>query len=135
MAIRVAGIRQAASIVLQNAYPDVQIATAPDQINPPSLYIGMPSVQYNVASQGGLDVASWPIVLVLLRTPDQGTMDFYDELAAGTGDRSLRSVLQEDQTLGGACQTLAVRAVQATEWNTGTGGQLPSATWEVEVYG
>lgn len=137
MAIRMSEIRAAMAEALTDALlADVQVATAPDQLTPPSLLIGMPTIRYHQAMARGLDSMEIPIFGVLPRVHDQAAVDQADEWISGTGHRSVLTILEADPTLGGACQTLVVREAVAELWDLPSGSaQLPAYRWTVEVYG
>ena len=135
MALAVSAIRQALAQTLETAYgSEVQIATAPDQITPPCIYIGMPSITYHTSStRAGIDEMELSVWGIMPRISDQAAVDLFDELMSGAGDRSLLTIVEEDQTLGGACQTLLVRSALAELWPGTTA--LPAARWTIGVWG
>jgi hypothetical protein len=135
MALAVSGVRTAMAAALDEALGgDVQVITAADQVTPPCLLIGMPSVEYHRAFKRGLDSMRIPIHGILPRTHDQAAVDQADDWISGEGPRSVLTILELDQTLGGACQALVVRTADPQTWPTGQ-GDLPSYEWTVEVYG
>jgi hypothetical protein len=135
MALNVTAVRAAMAQRLEVALgAEVQIATAPDQITPPCLYLGMPSMEYHQSFARGVDSMRFPIYGMMPRTHDQAAVDLSDRWMSGSGPESLLTILETDQTLGGACQTLVVRDATAEIWLTG-GVDLPAYHWTVEVYG
>ena len=143
MAAKVAGIRAGMAHALENALgTEVQVATAPDQLTPPCLMIGMPALEYNASFNGrptvasarrGLDTLELPVWLVLPRVHDQAAVDTADELISGTGARSIVEILQGDTTLGGACQALTVPRADS-EIYPAPQGDLPAYRWTVEIW-
>lgn len=134
MALRVSAVREAMAHVLDVAMgAEVQIATAPDQLTPPCILIGMPSVEYHAAFRRSVDQMEMPVYVVLPRVHDQTAVDLADEMISGIGARSLVAILHADQTLGGACQTLVVRS-SISEFYQITGDQ-PAYRFTVEVWG
>lgn len=135
MALALSAIRQAMAQTLEAAYgSEVQVATAPDQITPPCLMIGMASVTYHESAQRGVDSCEWSLWAILPRISDQAAVDLADEWASSSGDRSLAVVLEDDQTLGGACQTLVVRSAVMEIWSSAM-GDLPAIRWTIGVWG
>lgn len=135
MALDVAAVRKGIERTLQDPLGSyVQIATAPDQITPPCLYIGMPTVLFNQSFAKGLDVMNIPIMLLLPRTHDQAAVDQADALISGDGPSSLRHLLQEDQSLRGSCQTCVLNSA-TPDFYQGATGELPSYSIDLEVYG
>lgn len=135
MALNVTAVRAAMAHQLDAALgTEVQIATAPDQLTPPCLLIGMPTVRYHQSMARGLDSMELPLFAVLPRVHDQAAVDLADAWISGAGPTSLLTILHADPTLDGACQTLVVREAVAELWD-GPTGQLPAYHWTVEVYG
>lgn len=137
--LKVGRIRAAIAHLLETELgAEMQIATAPDQLTPPCLLIGMPDIDYNLAAARGLDQAEFPIYLVLPRTHDQAAVDLADEIISGSGPRSVVEILQRTVTtegaLDGACQTLTVPRGEATSYLHST-GDFPAYRFTVEVYG
>lgn len=112
----------------------VPIALAPDQMTPPCVMIGMPSIQYNMAFAQGLDVAEWPVYVVAPRIHDQAAVDQLDAWVASTGAASVRALIQASQTLGGSAQANVVHEAKAQTMST-PGGELPCYLFRVEVWG
>lgn len=135
MALRISAVRAAMAHVLDVAMgTEIQIATSPDQINPPCLYIGMPDVEYHQAHRRGLDSMELPIFGVLPRINDVGAVELADGWMSGTGPQSVLTILEADPTLGGACQALVTRRAVAEMFPTG-GSEMPAIHWTIEVYG
>lgn len=137
--LKVGTVRAALAHHLETAAgTELQVATAPDQLTPPCLLIGMPDIDYNAAFARGLDAAEFPIYLVLPRSHDQAAVDVADEIISGSGPRSVVQILQDTVTttgaLGGACQTLKVSRSEATSYLHST-GDFPAYRFTVEVYG
>jgi hypothetical protein len=133
--IKVSEVRAGMAAQLDVAFgTEVQVATAPDQITPPCLLIGMPTIEYHQAFQRGLDKMEIPIFGILPRTHDQAAVDLADLWISGAGPQSVLTLLEQDRTLGGACQTLVVRDAVAEIYTTGA-IDLPTYHWTVEVYG
>ncbi len=145
MAIKVGQVRAAMADKLGEVLgADVQVATAPDQVTPPCLLIGMPDVTYNASfnartgalvARQGIDSMSMPIYGILPGVHDQAAVDAADEWISGTGPRSVVEILQADPTLGGACASLVVRSTDPDRWQESDTGSLPAYRWTVEVYG
>ncbi len=143
MAIKAAAVRASMAHALEKALgTEVQVATAPDQLTPPCLLLGMPALEYNATFNGrpttsssrrGLDAAELPVWLILPRVHDQAAVDTADELISGTGARSIVEILQADPTLGGACQALAVPRADP-EVYPAPQGDLPAYRWTVEIW-
>jgi hypothetical protein len=135
MAARPSTIRAALHHVLETGFQgQVQVATAPDQLTPPCLLVGQPTVRYHQNFGGGLGRTEWPIWGIMPRTADQSAVDQLDDWLAEDGPLSVQAMIERDQSLGGACQTLVVREAVPEMYPTAS-GEMPSYRWEVEVYG
>lgn len=145
MPLKAGTVRAALAAKLGEALgADVQVATAPDQVTPPCLLIGMPAVTYNASfnartgalvARQGIDSMLMPIYGILPGVHDQAAVDTADEWISGTGPRSVIEILQGDQTLGGACASLVVPNAEPDRWQESDTGSLPAYRWTVEVYG
>lgn len=145
MALKVGQVRAAMASALDEVLgADVQVATAPDQVTPPCLLIGMPAVAYNASfnartgslvARQGIDSMRMPVYGILPGVHDQAAVDAADEWISGTGPRSVIEILQADQTLGGACAALVVPDAEPDRWQESDTGSLPAYRWTVEVYG
>lgn len=135
MALRVDAVRRALALTFESAFgTSIQIATAPDMIDPLALYIGRPTIRYHEAFARGLDVMDLPVFAILPRIADQAVVDLTDLMISGTGPDSLLVVIEQDRTLDGACQSLVTKAAVSETWLQAT-VDLPAYHWTVTVYG
>lgn len=123
-----AAVRQLLTVKLGN---EVQVVVGADQLTPPCLLIGMPTITYQGGAQG-FDQAEWPLFAILPRTHDEAAVERADRWIAREGPESVRAILMEDQTWGGTIAGLFVRTAVA-EIYEGPTGQLPDYRWDLEV--
>jgi hypothetical protein len=135
MALNITNVRAAMAAQFDVAYgAELQIATAPDNLTPPCLLLGMPDVDYHHAFASGLDMMSFPVYVIHPRTHDQAAVDLLDRMVSGVGPESLIGILEADQRLGGACQTLVAQSAAHEIYPAAT-GDLPCYHFTIEVYG
>lgn len=84
----------------------------PDSVTPPSFAVGEVDVEFDQAMHRGLDVVMYTCRLFVSSASDRsGPATLYTYLE-GSGPTSLKTALEADKTLGGACQQLRVVAVR-----------------------
>lgn len=83
-------------------------ATIPDQINPPMAVVSLDSISYDEAFQRGLDEYRFTITVVVGRVAERTAQNNLDAYLAPTGNKSIKTAVEGDRTLGGAAQTLRV---------------------------
>lgn len=131
MALDLTAARAAMVKILETALgATVQVAVAPDQMTPPCLLVGMPTVDYHTTA-GGLDEAEWPLFAVLPRTHDVAAVECSDRWVSSDGPESVRKILMADQTWAGTITGVFIRRAVAEISDY----QLPSYRWDMEVKG
>lgn len=134
MALDFTAARAAAKSLLEAALgAEVQVVVSPDQITPPCLLIGMPTVNYQAGAQS-IDQADWPVYAVLPRIHDEAAVERSDRWISRDGTESVRRILMEDQSWVGTIAGVFVRSAVA-EVGEGSGAQLPEYRWDLEVHG
>ena len=135
MALDVPAVREGLRRILENQLGgEIQVATAPDQVTPPCLLIGMPRVTYHQAFRRGLDTSTWPLYALFPRTHDQSAIDASDRWISGGGPESVVTIVNAAKTLGGACDAAMVIDATPDLW-PGSTGELPAYRFDIEVYG
>lgn len=103
--------------------------------SPPCIEIGGGPVTYDRAMRRGLDEQTYTITALVPFTQDVSQQQLLDGLRDGTGSTSVKTLLESDLTLGGACQTLHV--TQLTEprlYSRQQGATLIGCEWSITVY-
>lgn len=135
MALDVSAVRAGLRTLLENRLGgEVQVATAPDQITPPCLLIGMPELEYHKAFKRGLDRMELPVFAIFPRAHDQAATDRSDAWISGEGSESFVTIVGSDKTLGGTCQASQVTGV-TSDFSPAAVGELPTYEFNIEVYG
>lgn len=80
----------------------------PSQVNPPVAYPVINSVNYHRAMGGGLVVYDCVVYVITGRYTDDRANDDIDDYLAYSGAKSIRAIIEADETLGGVAQSLTV---------------------------
>ena len=85
----------------------------PEQLNPPIGVVQVQSVTYHRAMQGGLSTWEFVVTVIGGRMGDRTAQRTLDGWMSWDGVYSVRAALEDDQTLGGVCQTVKVNDMLA----------------------
>lgn len=85
-------------------------AFLPDSVTVPCFYAGEADITYD-RTFGNVDEALVTCRILASRADDESGQSFLDSFL-GRGARSLKTAIESDRTLGGACLDLHVRKVQ-----------------------
>lgn len=80
----------------------------PDSINVPAAVVGMLDFEFDMTMLRGADKATLDIIVITGRMSERAAQNKLDALLSGTGSSSVKTVLEANPTLSGACQTLRV---------------------------
>jgi hypothetical protein len=68
----------------------------PDSVTPPAAVVVLPEeVRYDAAYGRGTDAITWPILLLVGRVNDRGTLERISQFADGSGPMSVKAVLED----------------------------------------
>lgn len=97
--------------------------------------LGDPAIEYDQAFVGGHDLWRFTVRGCVAFSLDQAAQMKLDAWVSTTGSSSVKALLEADQTLGGAAQTVRVVELAAYRPLSNTGGQIIhlGAEWTVEV--
>ena len=117
--IDIRGVRQALKTNLQTI-PNLRIYdTIPDVVVPPCAVVGQLDFTFDIDNARGLDQASVDIFVIVQRFSEQAGQDKLDLLLAGTGNKSIKTALETDRSLGGLVNTLRVVSAESGTYQTG----------------
>ena len=88
-------------------------AIQPDSPIPPQAVIFPTSITYDRTFKRGLDEYSFTVTLISSRADARNGQAIMDGFCAPTGSGSMKTAIESDRTLGGACQTLQVTELSA----------------------
>ena len=86
-------------------------ATVPDNPNPPVAIVVPVSVSYDTAFGRGLDTYQFSVMVIVGRMSERTAQNSLDAYINPTGASSLKTAVESDVTLGGACQNARVTGV------------------------
>jgi len=88
-------------------------AIQPDNPTPPQAIIFPTSITFDRTFRRGLDEYAFTITLIAGRQDARNGQAVMDGYCAPTGAGSIKTAIESDKTLGGACQTLHVTELSA----------------------
>lgn len=94
--------------------------TVPDSVNVPAAVVGLLDLEFDASFNRGFDRASLDVILITGRMSERSAQNSLDSYLAGSGTSSIKTVLENNKTLSGACQTL--RVTTATSGSLQVGG-------------
>jgi len=94
--------------------------TVPDSINVPAAVVGMLDFNFDTSMDRGFDTATLDLILITGRMSERSAQNSLDGYLSGSGSGSIKTVLENNKTLSGACQTL--RVTTATSGSLQVGG-------------
>jgi hypothetical protein len=106
----------------------------PDVVVPPCAVVGQLDFTFDIDNARGLDQASVDIFVIVQRISERAGQDKLDELLAGTGNKSIKTAIESDRTLGGLVNTLRVITAESGTYNTGD-QEFLSYRYNVTVWG
>jgi hypothetical protein len=93
--------------------------TIPDVVVPPAAIVGQLDFTYDINNARGLDQASVDIFVIVQRISERAGQDKLDELLAGTGNKSIKTAIESDRSLGGLVNTLRVISAESGTYVSG----------------
>lgn len=133
---KVADLREALAASL-SSLPGVQeSAYVLGNPTPPSAEVEPAPVEYDLAMQRGLDRWRFIVRVFVGATSDIGAQKRLDDFIDPTGEMSVKTLLEADRTLGGACDSMQVTGCSGYKaYQPARSGVLMlGAEWTVQVY-
>ena len=84
--------------------------TVPDSINTPAAVVGMLDMDFDATMNRGYDRATLDVILITGRMSERSAQNTLDTYLSGSGNSSIKTVVEANKTLSGAVQTLRVTA-------------------------
>ena len=108
--------------------------TIPENIVPPAAVVGNLSMDWDLVMKRGADPANLDVTVIAGRMRDRAALDYLDGLLAGTGNSSIKTKIEADQTLGGSVSS--IRCLRASPLSvTVSGVEMLAYRFEVVCYG
>jgi len=108
--------------------------TVPDGLMPPALVVGQLSIEWDLVFARGADSATVDLILIAGRMSDRAAQDYLDGLLTPSGNNSIKTKIEADQTLSGTVSS--VRCVSAVPVAvTVAGVEMLAYRFSVELWG
>jgi len=117
--IKISQVREQLGINIQNITGIRIYDTIPDVVVPPCAVVGQLDFTFDVDNARGLDQASVDVYVIVQRISERAGQDKLDELLGGTGNKSIKTAIESDRTLGGLVNTLRVISAESGTYQTG----------------
>jgi hypothetical protein len=106
----------------------------PEKIVAPMAVVALDRVEYPAAMAGGSSTWFFLVSVLVKRQETLSAQLALDEFLSWDGDRSIRSALAADRTLGGACHSLLVEAADNIRPVESDDGQFLAVDFVVRVH-
>jgi hypothetical protein len=104
-------------------------------MSPPCAQVQDGQVVYDRAMRRGLDEQSYMVAVYLPFTSDTSSQKLMDELRDGKGVLSVKTLVESDRTLGGACQDSHVALLTESRlYDRQQGGVVLGCEWQLAIY-
>jgi hypothetical protein len=107
----------------------------PEQLNPPTAFPVLSSVNYHRAFSGGDVETYWQIRVIVGRWTDRTAHALLDDFLSFDGAKSIRAAVEGDKTLGGVCQTLVLSSGADITSLSQEGAEFLEIQLSLTVYG
>ncbi len=91
----------------------------PDVVVPPCAIVGQLEFTFDIDNARGLDQASVDVYVIVQRISERAGQEKLDELLGGTGNKSIKTAIESDRTLGGLVNTLRVISAESGTYGSG----------------
>ena len=108
--------------------------TIPDNVIPPAAVIGQLSFDYDLVFARGADTATVDVMVITGRMSERAAQDYLDNLLQPTGNSSVKTKIESDQTLDGAVTSVRVQRAEPVSV-TVSGVEMLAYRFSVVLYG
>ncbi len=130
----IAEIRAGLAANISNTIPGLRVsAEVPDNPSPPIAVLSLNSITYDLDFNRGMTVYNFTVTLIVGRVAERDAQRKLDAYA-GAGERSIKTAVQSDRTLGGAafdCRLSEMNTIGGVTINEVT---YVAADFAVQVY-
>ena len=113
------GVRDALKVNLQTISRLRIYDTIPDIVTPPCTVVGQLDFTFDIDNARGLDQASVDVYVIVQRLSERTGQDKLDNFLAGSGNKSIKTAIESDRTLGGLVDTLRVITAESGTYTSG----------------
>ena len=117
--INISGVRDAIGKNIQTITGMRVYDTIPDVVVPPCAIVGQLDFTFDIDNARGLDQASVDVYVIVQRISERSGQDKLDELLGGSGNKSIKTAIESDRTLGGLVDTLRVITAESGTYVSG----------------
>ncbi len=117
--INISGVRDAIGKNIQTITGMRIYDTIPDVVVPPCAVVGQLDFTFDIDNARGLDQASVDVYVIVQRISERSGQDKLDELLGGSGNKSIKTAIESDRTLGGLVDTLRVITAESGTYVSG----------------
>jgi hypothetical protein len=100
----------------------------------PCAIVGQLDFTFDLNNARGLDQANLDVVVLVGRFSERAAQNDLDKYLAGEGAFSIKTAIESDRTLGGACNTLRVTSAEAGTYLSGD-IEFLSYRYRLTIYG
>ena len=91
----------------------------PDQITPPCAVVGQLDFTFDINNSRGLDQANLDIYVIVGRFSERAAQNRLDKYLQGSGEYSIKAMIEKNKTLDGACNTLRITSAESGTYLSG----------------
>ena len=108
--------------------------TIPDNIIPPAAVVTQLSFDYDLVFGRGADSATCDVIVIAGRMSERAAQDYLDNLLQPTGNSSIKTKIESDQTLGGSVTSVRVPRAEPVSV-TVSGVEMLAYRFQVSLWG
>lgn len=108
--------------------------TIPENVVPPAAVIGQLSLEWDLVMARGADTATVDVILVAGRMSDRAAQDYLDKYLTASGNDSIKTKIEADQTLGGSVTSVRCRTAEPVSMSV-SGVEMLAYRFSVVLYG
>ena len=106
----------------------------PDQVSPPAAVVSLNNIENHQAFSGGLNIFRFTVRVIVGRAAERQAQRNLDTYAEPTGGSSVKSAIESNRTLSGACQDLIVESMPNIGSITVNENDYLAGEWTVTCY-
>lgn len=134
MAIDAQAIRDALATNLGTITGLRTAGDVPDNPNPPMAIVFLENITYDDAFRNGLTTFNFNVMVVVSRADDRTAQRKLNQYVSPDGERSIKSAVESDRSLGGLVQTLRLTAMTSLGSTTINEQEYMAVEFSVAVY-
>lgn len=109
-------------------------AELPDNPNPPAAVVALETIDYDGAFQQGVTTFMFTIIVIVSRQSDRISQRSLNQYASQNGERSIKTAVESDRSLGGNAMDCRVRGMTSVGSLQLNDTEYVAAEFSVAVY-